>query len=114
MDKAASMARETLEYTLHNFLLLTFMSEVGYLDFHELLAFGLHLMACRVGHRLIIMFLGFLFGGHDTPEPQMIGSGADFTFAACADHVAGAVLIRAEKRPATVHALFFIGFAGIE
>jgi hypothetical protein len=44
----------------------------------------------------------------------MIGTGADFAFAACVNHIPGTVLVRAEKRSATMDTFFFTGFGRIE
>ena len=44
----------------------------------------------------------------------MVRAGADFAFAARADHVAGAELIGAEKRSAAMDPFLHAGFGGIE
>src|SRR5271170_1326683 len=50
----------------------------------------------------------------DTAKAKMIRSGGDLALAARSYHVARAVLVGAEKRPATMHFLLLAGFGRIE
>ena len=49
-----------------------------------------------------------------TPETQVVGSRANFTFTSCSDHVAGAILIGAEKGSSAMNLLRLARFGGIE
>ena len=51
---------------------------------------------------------------HDATKTKMIGTGIDFSFAACAHYVARTVLIVAKKRAAAVHAFFLVRLGRIE
>ena len=55
----------------------------------------------------------FLRGLHTT-EPEMIGAGIDFTFAARANDVARTILVVAKKRATPVHTLFLVRLGRIE
>ena len=49
----------------------------------------------------------------DAAKTEVITGGTDFAFAARPDHVAGAILVGAEKRAAAVDALFLGWLSGI-
>ena len=44
----------------------------------------------------------------------MIGTGVDFAFAACADDIAGTILLVAKERAAAMNAFLFVRLSGIE
>src|SRR5688572_7733105 len=50
----------------------------------------------------------------DAAKPQVVGARAHVALAARADHIARAILVRAEKRPAAMHTLRHAGLTGIE
>ena len=54
---------------------------------------------------------GPFFAVHHTAEPEMIRTGADFSFAACAHNVPRTVLIRAQEGSAAMN-LFRLGSLG--
>src|SRR5580692_12841613 len=66
---------------------------------------------CGAGRLAVSLFFSSI---GDTTEAEVVGAGGDFTFAAGADHVAGAILIGAEERTAAMDFLLVVGFGGIE
>src|SRR6478672_1447680 len=48
-----------------------------------------------------------------TTKAQMVGTGADFTLPPCANDIARAILVRAQKRTATVNFLLFVWLGGV-
>ena len=52
-------------------------------------------------------------GDTDAPKTEVVAGGAGFAFAACAYHVARAILVRAKKGAAAVDALLFSRLGGV-
>ncbi len=70
--------------------------------------------AFATGELLPGAFLFPLFFGHDAAKSEMFASGADFAFSPCADHVASAVLLGAEKGAAPMNARLLVRLSRVK